>query len=182
MFKKRTLKDYIYMALLISINIILVRFFSFQTSVVRISFGFIPISLAGIMFGPFWGGITAVLSDIIGMLINSKGMAYFFPFTISEFLYGFTFGIFFYNKKITFKRILICVSLQFILINLCLTSYFSYLFNYLIISNPKGYFLIFGQRLLTALCNFPLWLIGINLIAKYVLPHIKREGKNYERK
>ena len=79
-------------ALLIALNIVLARFASFQTLSVRISFGFLPTALCSMLFGPWVGAVSAFLSDFLGMLINSKGMAYFPGYGLSEALYGLTYG------------------------------------------------------------------------------------------
>lgn len=61
----------VYMGLLIALKVILTRFLSIQTPIVRIGFGFLPIAVAGIMFGPIFAGIAAI-ADILGMIIFPK--------------------------------------------------------------------------------------------------------------
>ena len=41
-------------ALLIALDVILTRFLSIQTQFLRIGFGFLPVAVAGIAYGPFW--------------------------------------------------------------------------------------------------------------------------------
>ena len=61
-------------AVLIALNIVIVRFLSIQTPVIRIGFGFVATSLASMLFGPLTGGVSAFLADFLGMVINSRGM------------------------------------------------------------------------------------------------------------
>ena len=52
-------QNLVMMAALIAIQIILTRFFSIQTDTLRISFGSIPLVLAGMWLGPLCGAIVA---------------------------------------------------------------------------------------------------------------------------
>ena len=58
--------------LLVSMEIIFTRFLSFQTPIIRIGFGFIPIAFSAILFGPVIGGLTASIADVLGMIIFPK--------------------------------------------------------------------------------------------------------------
>lgn len=98
----------VFISLFISIEVILTRFLAFETPIIRVGFGFLPIALSSIMFGPILGGITAVISDVIGMMIAPKGM-YFPGFTISAFLTGAIYGLFLYKRKRNLWRILLTV-------------------------------------------------------------------------
>lgn len=94
---------------------------------IKISFKFISVFLTSSLFGPIWGGIVCVISDIISYAVNP--VAAFMPtITFAEFLYGFTDGIFYYNAKADGKnmiwRIILCVTLEILFINIMLTSYF----------------------------------------------------------
>ena len=98
----------VFVGLFVAMDVILTRFLAFQTPVIRISFGFLPIALSAIMFGPVIGGVTAVISDIIGMIIAPKG-PYFPGFTISAFLTGAIYGLFLHNKTRSLLRIVLAV-------------------------------------------------------------------------
>lgn len=47
------------LALLLAMEIILSRFFSIQLPIIRVTFAFIPISAAGILFGPVPAALVA---------------------------------------------------------------------------------------------------------------------------
>lgn len=74
------------------------------TKDLRISFTFMPVALAAMMFGPITAGIAGALGDIAGWLINPGGN-YFPGFTVSGFVSGVIYGLFLYRKEITWKRI-----------------------------------------------------------------------------
>jgi len=90
---------------------------------IKISFKFVSVYILSAMFGPLWGGLSCVVSDILSYAVNP--VAAFLPMiTFSEFLYGFTDGIFYYGKKYSILRIILCSFFEIVVINLLLTSYF----------------------------------------------------------
>ena len=110
-----------------------------QTDFVRISFGFIPLSLSSMLFGPVLGGICGVLSDLLGMIIAPKG-AYFPGFTLSAFLTGAIYGVFLYRKPKNMVRISLAVLCVSIFVNLGLNTY------WLTILQGKGYLVMLPER------------------------------------
>ena len=91
-------------AMLLALEIVLSRFLSIQTPITRIGFGFIPLVIAGILFGPIPAAIVAALADILGALLFPIG-AYYPPLTITSILVGITYGVFLYNKSFDPKKI-----------------------------------------------------------------------------
>ncbi len=169
-FMKRRLntKTLVISALLIALQIVFTRILSIETGAIRISLGFFPVAVAGMLFGPLGGGIIGVIADILGMLLFSKGNIYFFPFTISEFLYGFGFGLMLYKKNITFFKITIFTLLQFVILNLVLNSFWLYLYSIFITGVPQGFFVIFSMRITTAILNLPMQIVGLYFICRHL--------------
>lgn len=92
-------------ALLATVSIVLTRFFSLILPLgglpaLRVGFGSIPLIMAGMMFGPVIGGITGVVADIVGYMINPMGGTFFPGFTVSAALYGVMAGLLFKTFKI----------------------------------------------------------------------------------
>jgi ECF transporter S component (folate family) len=156
------------MGLLISMEIVLTRFFSIQTPIVRIGFGFIPIVLASVMFGPVLGGITAAFSDILGMMLFPKG-AYFPGFTLSAFLAGSIYGIVLYKKTRTILRIIIVVSIVVIFVDLGLNTY------WLSIITGKGVVALIVPRFIKSVIMLPIQSILIYSCIKFI-PQDKLNG------
>lgn len=125
-----TVKDLCVLALLIAITVLLGIYCTVRIgSGIKISFKFISVFVTGALFGPLWGGAVAAIADVINFFINPVGGAFLPQITLVEFLYGFTYGLFFYNMSSwqsikTILKVIVCVILQTILLSLCLTSYF----------------------------------------------------------
>ncbi len=86
--KHLTTKAIVGSGLLVAISIILTRVFSIAMPTLRLGFGDVPIIISGIVYGPFVGGITGAISDVLGYMINPMGGAYFPGFTVSAALRG----------------------------------------------------------------------------------------------
>ncbi len=80
-------------ALFSAISIVLTRYFAIIVPLggfpsLSIELGGIPIVMGGIILGPFAGGIIGAISDLIGFLVNDRGGAYHFGFTLNAILTG----------------------------------------------------------------------------------------------
>ena len=85
--KKFGTKSIALMGVLIAVVVVFSRFFAYETTFLKISFTFIPESLIGMIFGPFWAGIGTAVADVVGMLLFPKA-GYFPGFTLNAFLAG----------------------------------------------------------------------------------------------
>lgn len=147
----------IIIGLFIALEVILTRFCSINTPIMRIGFGFLPVAMLAIMFGPIWAGIAYALGDLIGMMIFPTG-AYFPGFTLTAFLTGITFGILLYKQRITYKRAFIAALLVCCLWNLCLDTYWLYLLT------GKGILVLLPARLIKIAFAIPIQTILIPLV------------------
>ena len=90
-------KKIILTAILLAMLIILSRFLSIKTPILKISFAFVPTMLCAIWLGPKWTVLLNVLGDIIGATLFPTG-PYFIGYTISTAIAGFIYGIFLYHR------------------------------------------------------------------------------------
>lgn len=95
MSKTTKLKKTVYTALIIAIVLVL-RSFSYMISFgggagLRLSLAGFFTALPALLFGPFYGGLSYGIVDILGYLIKPEG-AYIFPITLSEILRGVLIG------------------------------------------------------------------------------------------
>ncbi|MBR3302137.1 MAG: folate family ECF transporter S component [Firmicutes bacterium] len=102
------------LAMLLALEIVLSRMLSIRTPITTIGFGFVPLVMAGILFGPVPAAIVAALADILGALLFPIG-AYYPPLTITSILVGLTYGFFLFKKSFDPKkasdwiRVVLCV-------------------------------------------------------------------------
>jgi ECF transporter S component (folate family) len=129
-----------FMGMLIALNVLLTHVVPvIQADIIRISFGFVPLSLSGMLFGPIYGGICGALSDLLGMAIASKG-SYFPGFTLTAFLSGTIYGLFLYRKPKNLARTAMAVLCISIFVNLGLNTL------WLTILQGKGFLVMLPDR------------------------------------
>jgi Predicted membrane protein len=150
-------RSVVFMGLLIAMEVILTRYLSIETPIVRIGFGFLPAVISCIMFGPLPGGIMGALSDIIGMIVFPKG-AYFPGFTLSAFLSGVIYGFILYKKPVSFIRISIAVLIVTVFVDLGLnTLWLTMIMN-------KAAAAIIAPRLLNSVAMLPVKVISVKTV------------------
>lgn len=114
-------------ALLMALDIVLTRFIAIQTPIVRISFGFLPSAMIGMLFGPLAAGVAGALADLAGTFLFGSGGLFFPGFTLSAFLGGLIYGVFLYKKPKSLLRISLAVIVITVVVNLGLNTLWVYI-------------------------------------------------------
>ena len=70
--KRTNTEKLVITAILIALEIILTRFVGISTPMLRISFGFLPMVIVAMYYGPIWGGGAYALADGLGSLFLHK--------------------------------------------------------------------------------------------------------------
>ncbi len=138
-------------------------------SYVEIRFSFLPIAIAGYLFGPLYGGIVGALSDILGFIVKPTG-AFFPGFTIAQAVTGVLYGAILRPRKqknelfpaISFSRILAAQLAVMLVVSMFLnTINLSILYG-------EGFIPVFISRLARTLIMFPINLILLSALLKPV--------------
>ncbi len=143
--------------LLLAMEIVLTRFLSINTPILRLGFGFLPIAILAILYGPIWAGVTYAIGDIIGATLFPSG-AFFPGFTASAMLTGLIFGVVLYKHDITWKRSLLASFIVVIFIDLLLNTF------WLSILMGKAYVALLPTRIIKVAFAIPAETILIKLI------------------
>jgi ECF transporter S component (folate family) len=93
------------------LNVVLSRFLSIATPVVKIGFTFLPIAFAAGLYGPIGGMLVAGLGDFIGALLFPIG-PYFPGYTLTAAILGLIFGLFLYRRCCFWKIVVAVVATQ----------------------------------------------------------------------
>lgn len=151
--------------LLIAISIILTRIFSANLLILgvnaaRISIGFVPIMLAGILLGPWYGLAVGALADVAGFFIFPLG-AYFPPITLTSALAGALPGLLFMlfrRGRLWLQTLLSVAATQIVCSMFLQTLWLSILFH-------SPYWTLFFPRAGIALATIPVFSVLIYAIA-----------------
>lgn len=113
-------------AFFVALDIIVARYLGFEfpsiVGPIKFDFQIVVAALCGYALGPVWGCLTLVTSDMLGALLNSGSVGFFFGFTVSAALRGLLFGLLLHNKEVKPMRIILSVIAVFIPIDLCLNT------------------------------------------------------------
>ncbi|GER67722.1 folate ECF transporter [Weizmannia acidilactici] len=160
-------KKIVLAGLFIALEVISTRFLSIQTPVLRIGFTFIPTALSACILGPLFAGITAGLADVIGMMLFPAEGAYFPGFTLSAFLAGAIYGLFFYKKPVRFWRVCLAVLIITIFVNLGLDTLWLWMLT------GKGILGLLPARMMKSAIMFPIQVITIQVVWKSLAASLK---------
>jgi ECF transporter S component (folate family) len=147
-------------ALMIALEIVLTRLLTPTLLFIRISFGFLPIALVAIKYGPLHAGTAYMMADLIGFWIFPPPFAFFPGFTLTAFLAGYVYGVFMHNKP--GKMLGICISVVFvtIILNLGLDSV------WLFILHGEAFAGFLPTRLVRTAIMLPLQIVCISFASK----------------
>ena len=164
---KFSTKKLITLGLLVAMDVVLTRFLSLNAWNTRIGFGFVPLVIAAILYGPLPAGIVGALADFIGAILFPTG-PYFPGFTFSMFLMGLVFG-FLIHKDQPFWKIVVAVVITQFGISLFLTTYWIHMLY------GAKYVPLLATRVVQSGIISAAQIIVIPIIAQT----IKRVGKNW---
>ena len=154
----RKTKSLVTMAVLLALAVVL-GFVSVQvTESLRVGFSFLPNAVSGQLFGPVGGMLVGGLADILKYLVKPTGP--FFPgFTISGILGGLIYGLVLYKKPATLPRIILCMTLIAVFVNMLLNTY------WLTLLYGNAFLVILPARIVSNLISLPVNIILYYLVA-----------------
>jgi ECF transporter S component (folate family) len=147
--------------MLVAISVVMSFVKIVLSPVLEVSFSFLPLAAGGLLYGPVVGGITGILSDILGYFIRPNGP--FFPgFTLNALISGALYGFFLYKKPVTLKRVIIVSALITVLINLLLNSL------WLSMMYGKAFVVLLSARIIKNLVMFPINTALLMVLLKFI--------------
>ncbi|WMJ84189.1 folate family ECF transporter S component [Oscillospiraceae bacterium LTW-04] len=150
-------------ALLIALEIVLSRFLSISTPIVKISFSFVPLSMLAMLYGPFYAAAGAAIADIIGVALFPLG-AYFPGYTLTAALTGLTYGLLLYQKPKSWGRIVLAVLIVGLVLNLGLNTV------WIQMTTGKAYMALLVPRIVKSLTMVPIMVLIIRFAWEKLCP------------
>lgn len=140
-------------AFLLALDVILYKI-AIGPAYFQLSFGFLSMACIGYLYGPIWGGLLEMISDILSFTIFGSG-AFQIAFLLTAFLGGFIDGLFLYRKSVNWLSVVMTQILVMIFVSLMMDSW---LISVLFGTNFKV--LLLG-RLARVIIQIPLQVIAI---------------------
>ena len=163
-----TVKKITILGMLLAAEVVASRFISVSLPLVKIGFGFLPLSITAMLFGPLWAGAAAVLSDFMVAMMGPYG--YYPPMAISALCTGIIYGLFLHKKPVTTWKIFLCVATQSILVSIFLQTY------WLTLLTGKGYLALLSTRIAQNLITIPIDALCIRLVSTRVVDMVEKGG------
>ena len=153
--QKNLTKRLCVIAVLIAMQIVLGRIAAINVgNYLKISFGFIPIAVCGILTGPFWTLLMASVCDILGALLFPTG-AFYWGFTLVAAAGGLIYGLFLYQKKENLLRCMLCTLTVAMICNILLNTVFLIQIGAMVGPGNEGFWTVMWTRVLKNLIQFP---------------------------
>ena len=118
---KNSVKTIVTVALLIAVEVVLNRFCSINTESLKIGFGFVPIAVCGMLYGPVWAAAAGFLSDFTGAILFPIG-PYFPGFSFTSALTGAMFGLLLRRRPAGLPSICACAVVNNLIFGLLLNT------------------------------------------------------------
>ncbi|MGI6028651.1 MAG: folate family ECF transporter S component [Candidatus Heteroscillospira sp.] len=98
--KKMNVRMLTQISMLIALQLVLSRLCSINTDSLRIGFGFVPMAMCGLLFGPVWTAVAYGVADCIGASVFYGSIN---PgITLSVMVCGFFYGLFLHRENVRF--------------------------------------------------------------------------------
>ena len=135
----------------------------------RVTTAFMAIALGTMVFGPVVGLSAGLAYDLIGYLLVPSTV--FFPgYTLSSMLEFFIYGLFFYRRKITVPRVLLCKAI----VNYCIHVGLGCLWSSMLFG--KGYYYFFIKSLVKNSILLPVEVTLLFTLLKLFRSILEKQG------
>ncbi len=160
-------KKIILAATFLALLVVLSRFLSVKTPIMKISFAFVPTMLCATYLGWKWSVLVNVLGDLIGALLFPTG-PFFLGYTISTAVAGLIYGLFLYQAKPRKKsaqwkfalQVTLAVILVAVIVNMGLNTLWTS------ITVGKAFWPLFFTRITKQLIMIPVHIVVFLMIEK----------------
>ena len=171
--KKLTTRELCMLAMLTALNVVMAEVLVFPAipKVLELSFGFVPIAVCGMLFGPGPAMLVAVVGDVVGAAIFNAG-DFFLGYTLTALLTGLFYGLFLHRDGLKWYHVLIG---QFLVSLICYAgcnTLWAYLMGY---ARTAQYIV---TRLTVNAAAYPVYTLVLFLLLRYrkVLEKVMRQS------
>ena len=147
---------------------------------------FLANALGAMVYGPVVGGLAAIISDVLGVLL--RGDTYFLPYVLTEIAGSVIFAMFFYRQKITPTRVILSRFCICLFVNILLQTPIDILFQKVMYG--KSSYVLTLPRIFKNLYMFPIESVVLTVFLRVMQPittrmrltYVKSEGLRFAKK
>lgn len=141
----------------------------------KINTAFVINALGAMVEGPVLAAVSAVISDLLGVLLS--GEVYFFPFVLTEVAGSVIFALFLYRARVTPTRAILSRFLICLLVNILLQTPLMMLYHQVILGGSS--YILTVPTILKNLFMFPIESVVLTLFLSAVQPVTYRMKLTY---
>ena len=147
---------------------------------------FLANALGAMVYGPVVGAFSAIISDVLGVLL--RGDTYFLPYVLTEISGSVIFAMFFYRQKITPTRVIMSRFCICLFVNILMQTPIDILFQKVMYG--KSTYVLTLPRIFKNLYMFPIESVVLTLFLRVMQPlttrmhltYVKSEGMIFSKK
>ena len=147
---------------------------------------FLANALGAMVYGPVVGGLSAIISDVLGVML--RGDTYFLPYVLTEISGSVIFAMFFYRQKITPTRVILSRFCICLFVNILMQTPIDILFQKVMYG--KSTYVLTLPRIFKNLYMFPIESVVLTVFLRVMQPittrmhltYVKSEGLRFEKK
>ena len=136
---------------------------------------FLANALGAMVYGPVVGALSAVISDVLGVML--RGDTYFLPYVLTEISGSVIFAMFFYRQRITPTRVILSRFCICLFVNILMQTPIDILFQ--IVMYGKSSYVLTMPRLFKNLFMFPIESVVLTLFLRVIQPLTYRMKLTY---
>ena len=145
----------------------------------RINTAFVANALGAMVFGPVVASLCAVVTDILGYLMNPEGF-YFIPFLFQEVAGSVIFALFLYRTKATPVRAMLSRFCICVFCNMVMQIPFNMWYYHVLYEGEKTYTLAMAlPGVIKNICMFPIESVALTLFLSIMVPITNRMGLTF---
>jgi len=138
---------------------------------------FLANALGAMIYGPVVGGLSAIISDVLGVML--RGDTYFLPYVLTEIAGSVIFALFFYRQRITPTRVILSRFSICLFVNILLQTPIDILFQ--VVTYGKSSYVLTLPRIFKNLFMFPIESVVLTVFLRAILPYTTRMKLTYDK-
>lgn len=169
-------KMLVFAALMIALRLVMKLIYIPLAPGLKINTAFLANALGAMVFGPVMAALCAIVTDILGYLMNPEGV-YFVPFILTEVAGSMIFALFLYRAKVTPARVMLSRFCICFFVNVLLQTPIM-IWYYSLFMGGKSYVLTIPS-IVKNLFMFPIESVVLTLFLNVMIPITNRVGLTY---
>ena len=166
----------VFAALMIALRVALKMVYIPLAPNLKINTAFLANALGAMVVGPVLAGLCAVVTDLLGYLMNPEGV-YFIPFILTEVAGSVFFGMYLYRAKVTPVRVMLSRFTICLVVNVLMQTPLM-IWYYALYMGGKVYALTIPS-IIKNLFMFPIESVVLTLFLSVIVPITNRIGLTY---